>query len=246
MGVGEAGLDHVPAEKTLCADEGGEGGEFEGEGAGELVAEEKVGEGDDEGDADDATEDAMAPFHVEYGFEFVEGDGVVQSVRVRAMSGAEETRETYSLNSGVALYLSNSVSHSGWERGGRMPVMGRHSVMLRPDSVRRVTPPTVMTAKTRVDEKRSQRPTGGGERTGSEENGLKKEWRADVRRDGRARVRAKTEREEPNMLSLVRRALARQYSTPPRQLSAGEQGIHDKLKDRFNPRELQVQDISGA
>lgn len=47
-----------------------------------------------------------------------------------------------------------------------MPVMGRHSVMLRPDSVRRVTPPTTMTAKTNVEEKRSQPPTAGGANTG--------------------------------------------------------------------------------
>lgn len=45
--------------------------------------------------------------------------------------------------------------------------MGRHSVMLRPDSVRRVTPPTTMTAKTNADEKRSQRPTAGGANTGN-------------------------------------------------------------------------------
>lgn len=48
-----------------------------------------------------------------------------------------------------------------------MPVMGCHSVMLRPDSVRRVTPPTTMTAKTNADEKRSQRPTAGGANTGN-------------------------------------------------------------------------------
>jgi len=47
-----------------------------------------------------------------------------------------------------------------------MPVMGRHSVILRPDSVRRVTPPTTITAKTNADEKRSQRPTDGGDSTG--------------------------------------------------------------------------------
>ena len=46
-----------------------------------------------------------------------------------------------------------------------MPVMGRHSVILRPDSVRRVTPPTTMTAKTRVEENISQLPTERGGRT---------------------------------------------------------------------------------
>ena len=44
--------------------------------------------------------------------------------------------------------------------------MGRHSVMLSPDSVRRVTPPTTMTAMTRVEESKSQFPTAGGESTG--------------------------------------------------------------------------------
>src|ERR1700691_5260307 len=72
----------------------------------------------------------------------------------------------YSLNSGVVLYFSNSSSHSALESGGRIPVMGRHSVILRPDSVRRVTPPTTITAKTNADEPRSQRPTDGGESTG--------------------------------------------------------------------------------
>jgi len=48
-----------------------------------------------------------------------------------------------------------------------MPVMGRHSVMLSPDSVRRVTPPTTIMAKTKVEENKSHRPTAGGESTGS-------------------------------------------------------------------------------
>lgn len=45
--------------------------------------------------------------------------------------------------------------------------MGRHSVMLSPDSVSRVTPPTTMTAITSADESMSQFPTAGGESTGS-------------------------------------------------------------------------------
>ena len=45
-------------------------------------------------------------------------------------------------------------------------MIGRHSVMLRPDSVRRVTPPTTITAKTSVDERRSQCPTPGVGRIG--------------------------------------------------------------------------------
>lgn len=74
---------------------------------------------------------------------------------------------TDSLNSGVALYFSNSAFQSSSLSGGMMPAMGRHSVMLRPDSVRRVTPPTTMTVKTNADDKRSQRPTAGGANTGN-------------------------------------------------------------------------------
>lgn len=43
-----------------------------------------------------------------------------------------------------------------------MPAIGRHSVILRPDSVRRVTPPTTITAKTRAEEAKSQMATEGG------------------------------------------------------------------------------------
>ena len=46
-------------------------------------------------------------------------------------------------------------------------MMGRHSVMLSPDSVSRVTPPTMMTAMTSADESMSQFPTAGGDSTGS-------------------------------------------------------------------------------
>lgn len=77
---------------------------------------------------------------------------------------------TDSLNSGVALYFSNSTFQSSSLSGGMIPVTGRHSVMLSPDSVSRVTPPTMMTAKTNADEKRSQLPTAGGANTGSLES----------------------------------------------------------------------------
>ena len=46
-------------------------------------------------------------------------------------------------------------------------MIGRHSVMLRPDSVRRVMPPTTMTAMTSVEDIKSQFATAGGEITGS-------------------------------------------------------------------------------
>lgn len=65
------------------------------------------------------------------------------------------------------MYLSNSSSHCARESGGIIPETGRHSVILRPDSVRRVTPPTTMTAKTIAEDARSHIPTGGGDSTGS-------------------------------------------------------------------------------
>lgn len=52
-----------------------------------------------------------------------------------------------------------------------MPVIGRHSVILKPDSVRRVTPPTTIITKTNADEKSNQRPTEGGDRTGKGTDG---------------------------------------------------------------------------
>ena len=72
------------------------------------------------------------------------------------------------------LCLSNSLSHSACESGGRTPVMDRHSVMLSPDSVSRVTPPTTMTAKTSAEESMSQLSTAGGECAASSdtENGV--------------------------------------------------------------------------
>jgi hypothetical protein len=82
------------------------------------------------------------------------------------MRDRERRKATHRQNSGVALYFSNSFSHSASESGGRTPVIGRHSVMLNPDSVRRVTPPTTMTAKTRVEERKSQFATAGVESTG--------------------------------------------------------------------------------
>lgn len=48
-----------------------------------------------------------------------------------------------------------------------MPVIGLHSVMLKPDSVNRVTPPTPMTPRTKTEESMSHLLTDGGGRTGS-------------------------------------------------------------------------------
>ena len=47
-----------------------------------------------------------------------------------------------------------------------MPVTGRHSVILNPDSVKRVTPPTTMTPSTKTDEISNHLPTAGEGRIG--------------------------------------------------------------------------------
>lgn len=47
-----------------------------------------------------------------------------------------------------------------------MPLIGFHSVILKPDSVKRVTPPTTITANTSPEESISQRPTLGGDKVG--------------------------------------------------------------------------------
>ena len=48
----------------------------------------------------------------------------------------------------MALYLSNSAAQSASFRGGIAPVSGRHSVIDKPESVRRVMPPTAIITKT--------------------------------------------------------------------------------------------------
>jgi len=48
------------------------------------------------------------------------------------------------MNSGISLYLSNSLFHEFSEIGKKIPVTGDHSVIDNPDSVRRVIPPTTI------------------------------------------------------------------------------------------------------
>ena len=85
----------------------------------------------------------------------------------------------YSLNSGVALYFANSSSQSALVNGGRTPAIGFHSVILKPDSVRRVTPPTTITAKTRAEDANNHIATGGGVKVGS--SSALVEWEDDSR-----------------------------------------------------------------
>ena len=57
---------------------------------------------------------------------------------------------------GMVLYLSNSFCQASSLMGGKVPVAGRHSVIDRPDSVRRVAPPTTTRIKTSAATARSQ------------------------------------------------------------------------------------------
>src|SRR5690349_4392178 len=61
---------------------------------------------------------------------------------------------------GIALYPSNSASHSAWLNGGSTPVTGCHSVMERPDSVRRVMPPITTIKNIMAQQARSHQAIG--------------------------------------------------------------------------------------
>ena len=165
----EAGFNHVPSKNALETEQECHASELGRHGRGQLLPGRKISQGKYECDANDAAQDTMAPFHVKDVLKLVQRNRVIDPVGIDESTldtiGVERCAD--SLNSGVALYFSNSVFQSTSLSGGMIPVMGRHSVMLRPDSVRRVTPPTTMTAKTSADEKRSQRPTAGGASTGS-------------------------------------------------------------------------------
>src|SRR3546814_6218591 len=65
-----------------------------------------------------------------------------------ALNAASDMPRLISLYSGICLYFSNSASHAASLSGGSTPVTGSHSVIDRPDSVRRVMPPTATTAIT--------------------------------------------------------------------------------------------------
>jgi hypothetical protein len=78
-------------------------------------------------------------------------------------------REFNILNSGLSLYLANSSSHASSFLGGKLPVTGRHSVMLSPDSVRRVSPPKTTIPKTLAAEPSSQYATDFLDTAGQDE-----------------------------------------------------------------------------
>ena len=62
-------------------------------------------------------------------------------------------------NCGVSRYLANSASQSACDSGGRAPASGCHSTMDRPDSVRRVMPPTTTIAKVKAAQTKSHAAT---------------------------------------------------------------------------------------
>lgn len=102
-----------------------------------------------------------------------------------------------------------------------MPVIGFHSVILSPDSVNRVTPPTTITAKTKPEDINNHLPTAGGESTGrgGDEAALDEKKRGSKRVDLCALDEAATEYE----LRGVQDANFSGFWAPkcnPRQLSA--------------------------
>lgn len=62
---------------------------------------------------------------------------------------AARTEATHMRPSSLSWYFWYSSSHCAWLSGGSDPLTGRHSVMLRPDSVSRVRPPTTTMLKVR-------------------------------------------------------------------------------------------------
>ena len=160
----QSALDHVPTEGTLSSDEGRDAEEGEEGAAAELARVGEVGDRGEEGKADDAAEDAVRPLpHVD-GLELFERDVLVVAARcgpargftAKGSESAPKQREknprlerTHIFHSGVALYLSNSTSHSWRVMGSLTPLTTFHSVIERPLSVKRVMPPTTTMAKTR-------------------------------------------------------------------------------------------------
>ena len=61
---------------------------------------------------------------------------------------------------GICRYLSNASCQSASDSGGTMPMIGFHSVIDRPEPVRRVAPPTLTSRKTSAATVSSQTRTG--------------------------------------------------------------------------------------
>jgi hypothetical protein len=106
----------------------------------------------------DSTGNAVSPFHVEDALELVHthfGIGPEESA-------FDRSHNTHIMPSGLTLYFSHSTAHCSSPIGGRMPVIGSHSVILSPDSVSLVKPPTMMMKKTMPEHAKSQVETLAG------------------------------------------------------------------------------------
>ena len=74
---------------------------------------------------------------------------------------------THKTPSGVTRYFSHSTAHCSSPIGGKIPLTGSHSVILSPDSVNRVTPPTTTMKNTRPEEMYNHLATAGVVRIGN-------------------------------------------------------------------------------
>lgn len=83
----------------------------------------------------------------------------VHSIQYICLNSSSVIRGFKRANSGDDRYFVNSVSHCSGLKGGRDPVTGLHSVILRPDSVNRVRPPNTTMPKTLTALPTSQYPT---------------------------------------------------------------------------------------
>ena len=130
-----------------------------------------------------------------------------------------------------------------------MPVIGLHSVMLSPASVRRVTPPTTMTANTNVEENRSQAPTvllartGSGAGGGSAESAVAlacsvfaDEWSLAWFMHRRIR--------EPGRYDFVTFALVKMPAGRAAEKGEFERGSTDEMKDLSGSREGIERDVA--
>src|SRR5579863_7738965 len=61
---------------------------------------------------------------------------------------------------GMCWYLANSAAQAAGDNGGRMPVIGSHSVIERPERVSLVTPPITTIRKIMAQHTRSQMAIG--------------------------------------------------------------------------------------
>lgn len=148
----ESRFDHVPSHCSLRTDERSDTEEGEGGARGESSTKEEVRDRGQEGKSDDSTEDSVRPLPEVDRLKLAHGDVFVLSaskyVASVEMSMIFGRGETYNRHSGLARYLLNSLSQSASPSGGMIPETTFHSVILSPDSVNLVNPPTTTMEKT--------------------------------------------------------------------------------------------------